>query len=74
MYRDTVWFREEIEVKRMKFLTVCEAGLQRCPALLLWTSVHFLTTRLTFPMVHPIQPAPRYTLTLTTFDEMEDLR
>ena len=74
MYRDTVWFREEIEVKRVKFLTRCEAGLQRCPALPLWTSVHFLTTPLTFPMVYPIQPASRYTPILTTPDEMEDLR
>jgi len=52
----------------------CEAGLQRCPALPLWTSVHFLATPLMFPMVYPIQPASRYTLTLTTPDEMEDLR
>jgi len=67
MYRDTVWFREEIEMKRVKFLTNCEAGLQRCPALPLWTP-------LTFPMVYPNQPASRYTPILTTPEEMEDLR
>jgi len=76
MYRDTVWFREEIEVKRAKFLTNCEAGLQRCPALPLWTAVHLLATPLTFPMVDPIQPASLslHPDTNYTPDEVEDLR
>jgi len=63
-----------IEMKRVKFLTNCGAGLQRCPALSLWTSAHFLAAPLTFKIVYPNQPASRYTPTLTTPDEMEDLR
>jgi len=50
MYRDTIWFREEIEMKRVKFLTNCEAGLYS-PAP---RSVHLLAVPLTFPMVYPI--------------------
>ena len=46
-------------MNRVKFLTNCEAGLQRCPALPLWTSAHFLAAPLAFPMAYLIQPASR---------------
>jgi len=67
MYRDTVWFREEIEVKRVKFLTNCEAGLQRCPALLCRHTTHVSNGV-------PNSTSLSLRLTLTTPDGMEDPR
>jgi len=48
MYRNTIWFREEIEMKRVEFLTNDEAG-RAAPR-----SVHLLTVPFTFPMVYLI--------------------
>ena len=66
MYRDTVWFREEIEVKRAKFLTNCEAGLQGAPPSRFGPLSTFSPHHSRFQWWTQFnRPASRYTPTLT---------